>query len=53
MAHGWSEQIPLEPELLQGLGDRLAGVALLTEAHCHQLESGRFREYVRLYEDTP
>ena len=43
-------QIPLEPQLLQGLSDRLDGVALMAEALSHGLESGRFREYVRIFE---
>lgn len=43
-------QIPIESQLLQGLSDRRSGVALMAEALCHGLESGRFREYVRLFE---
>jgi len=31
-------------------GIPLAGVALMAEAHSHRLASGRFREYVRLFE---
>lgn len=43
-------QVPLEEKILLGMTDRLDGVSLMAEALSHRLESGRFREYVRIFE---
>lgn len=40
----------LDTDLLNHLQDRLRAVALLSEAHSHSLEAGKFHEYIRLFE---
>ena len=42
----------LDSSLLTQLQDRLPAVALLAEAHSHNLAAGKFHEYVRLFESA-
>jgi hypothetical protein len=50
LATGHHFQIDLNDNHVSGLLDRLEGVALLAQAFCHRMESGRFREFVRFFE---
>lgn len=43
-------EINLDNKLLRKIQDRITGFALLSEAHQHNLESGKYREFVRLFE---
>ena len=45
-----SWKVELTDELQKGLADRLDGVALLAEALGHKHPTGRFHEYLRLFE---
>jgi hypothetical protein len=45
-----SWKIELTEETQKGLADRLDGVALLAEALAHEHPTGRFHEYLRLFE---
>jgi hypothetical protein len=45
-----SWKIELTEEIQKGLADRLDGVALLAEALAHKHLTGRFHEYLRLFE---
>lgn len=45
-----SWKIELTEEIQKGLADRLDGVALLAEALAHKHPTGRFHEYLRLFE---
>jgi hypothetical protein len=43
-------KLKLDDELIESLSDRLSGVALLAEALAHNNATGKYHEFVRLYE---
>jgi len=46
----FSTQIPQNNEIVTKLQDRIDGIAILAEAYSHNRDSGKYREYVRLFE---